>query len=173
MARRLNIELSVLVTKVRQVVFLAALLGSVVLVVSAGALPAAAPTPVIGVVRTGSTWSLRPLDPRTLQPLRGSWSQRAREAQPIRSPRGTRVAANRGKGEIVVDSRTGSIVARGQDGAILGVGDEDLYWFGGEKWGRGGAALLWGFLDAGSIGGLYYHFFDLLTGAEGYCRSHS
>src|SRR5690242_9880327 len=102
---------------------------------------ASASVPVVGTVAKGSALVLRPLDPRTLQPLPGSWSQRVpRGARLIRSPLGTRAAAVWGGGAIVVDSRTGRKVASSRDGFAA----DALYWFGGEKRGRGGAVLLGG-----------------------------
>jgi hypothetical protein len=152
----------------RRVLF-AALTLSATLVLGADASlasgPAPASAPVVGVVGKGSARVLRPLDPRTLQPLRGSWSQRVgRGARLIRSPLGTRVAVSSAQGAaIVVDSRTGRIVARSEEGIHDAGGD--LYWFGGERRGRGGAVVLYGFQDAGSFGS-WYQFYDLVASAE-------
>lgn len=91
--------------------------GAMLVAAGAGAAPTVGPPPVIGIVKTGSTSALRPLDPRTLQPLPGSWSRRVgNDASPIRSPLGTRVAATWNTGTIFVDSRTGSVVARTRTG---------------------------------------------------------
>lgn len=63
----------------------------------------------------------------------------------------------------MVDSRTRRVVARSGNGT--NGTDEHLYWFGGEKRGRGGAVLLLGFQDASSPGGFWFQFYDLITSA--------
>lgn len=108
---------------------LAAALACLALACAAGATPAATPPPLVGVVQVGSLFALRPLDPRTLAPLPGSWSQPvARNAELVRSPLGTGVLTeNRGRA-IVVDTRTGRVVHRFAEG----IAESWVYWLGGE-----------------------------------------
>ena len=100
----------------------------------AGAAPkAAAPPPLVGAIQTGSTWALRPLDPRTLAPVRGSWSVPVgRSASLRRSPLGTGVVAawtvGNGGRTIVVETRTGRVVKRYASGVSWGT----LHWLGAE-----------------------------------------
>jgi hypothetical protein len=146
--------------RLRHGVLLVFLAGAMLVAGGAGAASTASSPPVIGVVQAGSTWALRPLDPRTLQPLPGSWSRRvAEDAWPIRSPLGTRVAATSNYRTIFVDSRTGRVVARSRAGVGRG---SDFYWFGGEKLGRGGASVLAGWVHIDSFGGTSYQFLDLM-----------
>lgn len=101
----------------------------------AGAAPTAAPSAplVVGAIRVGTAWTLRPLDPKTLAPVRGGWSVRVgRNASLTRSPLGTGVLAAWSVGvggrTIVVDTRTGRVVRRYPSG----VGWGTHHWLGAE-----------------------------------------
>lgn len=109
---------------------------------TSAAAPAAAPIPVVGVTQVAGVWTLRPLDPRTLAPVPGSWSHPvSRKAVPVRSPGGTGVLATARSGRpIVVDARTGRIAKR-YEGDSMPI----QYWLGGELPVRaGGGPLLLG-----------------------------
>ena len=144
---------------------------AVVVWLGAGEADSAAPgrTPaVVGVVPAGSQWRLAPLDPRTLEPVPGSWSRRVTaptlpgflNAALVRSPRGTAVVAS-GRRTFFVDSRTGRDLRRSTPGAS----SPDLYWVGGERVvGRGRASVFSVYEDSGS-GAIWYEYFDLALGA--------
>lgn len=103
-----------------------AVVGSLVTAAADSAAPSRTPA-VVGVVPAGSLWKLAPLDPRTLRPVRGSWSHRVTDTNTalVRSPRGTAVVAS-GRRTIFVDTRTGRELRRSTPGAISPV----LYWVG-------------------------------------------
>jgi hypothetical protein len=107
---------------------------SVALASVAGAAPQAPPSPpLVGAIRTGTAWALRPLDPKTLAPVRGGWSVPVgRNPSLTRSPLGTGVIAvwsvGNGGRTIVVDTRSGRIVRRYPSG----VGWSTLHWLGPE-----------------------------------------
>jgi hypothetical protein len=107
---------------------------SVALASVAGAAPQAAPSPpLVGEIRAGTAWALRPLDPKTLAPVRGGWSVPVgRNPSLTRSPLGTGVIAvwsvGNGGRTIVVDTRTGGIVRR----YLSGVGWSTLHWLSAE-----------------------------------------
>jgi hypothetical protein len=121
--------------------------------------PRTAP-PLVGVVKSGSRWTLRPLSPKTLQPLPGDWSRRVGGPQVslVRSPLGTGVVAAGRSGAVFVDSRTGRALrpaVRGDDS------ETGVYWFGGERFvTRGGAKVLGAVLDGGSFGA-WVDYFDV------------
>jgi hypothetical protein len=104
------------------------LAAALALVSVAVATPAPAPPALVGAVQVGPRWTLRPLDPRTLKPVRGSWSRPVgRSDSLVRSPLGTGVLAAGGR-PIVVDARTGRVVRR----YAVGVSGVMAYWLGGE-----------------------------------------
>ena len=144
---------------------------AVVLLVTAAANSAApSRTPaVVGVVPAGSQWTLAPLDPRTLEPVRGAWSRRVTAptfpgymyTALVRSPRGTAVVASGRRRTIFVDTRTGRELRRSTPGAFSPV----LYWVGGERVvGRGRASVFSVYEDSGS-GDIWYEYRDLALGA--------
>ena len=119
---------------------------------------------VVGVVPAGSQWTLAPLDPRTLEPVRGAWSYRLRAFNAlVRSPRGTAVVAS-GRRTIFVDTRTERPLRRSSS---LVAYPSDVYWVGGERVvGRGRASIYSVFQDTGSLGGIWYQYNDL-AGPDG------
>jgi hypothetical protein len=147
---------------IRRLVWTAATASAAALCAASAPAGATSGPPVVGVVKSGAAWVLRPLDAKTLQPLEGTWSRRVdRDAGLVRSPLGTGVAVN-GARTLFVDSRTGRPL-RSQTGTSS---DAALSWFGGERFGRSGKArVLADFWEAGSLG-YWVTYVDLASGGE-------
>src|SRR5262245_6319825 len=86
---------------------------------------------VVGVVPKGGWWTLAPLDPRTLEPVRGAWSHRLAVVNALLRSPGGRVVVASGRRTIFLDTRTGRPLRRSSP---VGVPDWfDVYWVGGER----------------------------------------